>query len=469
MDDFFVSYKVHSGIYETDATGKEDQYFAGLWVQRENLKPVGYYPPVKCVELYEEDDVSRMFWQNIQGMWCPDINNGRNMPSGTTWLQNPSEQNPDGSQGGSDFFFVLDTCSHLSKMTGFTDCKTEEESQSVLEQVYVTTRIHTQFWNSKDFIRSGKQMNSQFMTSEVQLNKAVFQREAYSLVTNKITFFNNRWININYMPKWFPGNKYTGYDVSSAFNTIYPVNENKELPDGTQDVNPQNTYFSMRFSTNGRTKSVKSTREAVSNTFQRFGSYLALCLRFIGYILGAYQRFSLDNSMTKKLYNYVDEEQHEQNSPQSEPPQDNDSFKNNLKTEVHERRKPFRYSMWRFFSKKNFSSPWCLCCRHKDSDEDKLQGKARSRLYQELDILQIIQKLRVARFVAELKLSEEQRYLVNYHTEYMLFRRDEHAKTFSANRYTDHRKGDDGDKRDDRILANVQQAIQGLDPTNEDH
>ena len=271
------------------------------------------------------------------------------------------------------------------------------------------------------------------------------------------------------MPKWFPGSKYTGYDVSSAFNTIYPVNENKELPDGTQDVNPQNTYFSMRFSTNARTKSVKSTREAVSNTFQRFGSYLALCLRFIGYVLGAYQRFSLDNSMTKKLYNYVDEEQHEQNSPQSDPPQDNDSFKNNLKTEVHERRKPFRYSMWRFFSKKNFSSPWCLCCRHKDSDEDKLQGKARSRLYQELDILQIIQKLRVARFVAELKLSEEQRYLVNYHTEYMLFRRDEHAKSFSANRYTDHRKGDDGDKRDDRILANVQQAIQGLDPTNDDH
>ena len=50
--------------------------------------------------------------------------------------------------------------------------------------------------------------------------------------------------------------------------------------------------------------------------------------------------------------------------------------------------------------------------------------KARKRLYQELDILQIIQKLRVARFVSEISLSEEQRYLINYHTEYMLFRED---------------------------------------------
>ena len=64
----------------------------------------------------------------------------------------------------------------------------------------------------------------------------------------------------------------------------------------------------MKFSQSGKSFTTSSTREAVSNTFQRFGSYLALCLRFIGYILGAYQRFSLDNSMTKKLYNYVEEE-----------------------------------------------------------------------------------------------------------------------------------------------------------------
>ena len=128
--------------------------------------------------------------------------------------------------------------------------------------------------------------------------------------------------------------------------------------------------------------------------------------------------------MTKKLYNYVEEEEHERGMHNPKPPKDSSTFKADLNAEIYDRRKPFRYSMWRFCCKKNFNSPWCLCCRHSHSAEDKLQAKARTRLYQELDILKIIQKLRVARFVAELNLTDEQRYLVNYHTEYMLFRDD---------------------------------------------
>jgi len=146
----------------------------------------------------------------------------------------------------------------------------------------------------------------------------------------------------------------------------------------------------MQFKTDGRTMTTSSRREALANTFQRFGSFLAFSLRFIGYILGAYQRFSLDNSMTKKLYNYVEEEDHERGNHDPVPPKDDATFRNDLNTEATDRRKPFRYNMWRFFCKKNFSSPWCLCCRHKSNFEDVLQGKARTRLYQELDILQII-------------------------------------------------------------------------------
>ena len=112
------------------------------------------------------------------------------------------------------------------------------------------------------------------------------------------------------MPKLQPGHKYKAYDVSSSYNTIYPVTDREATAE--KDDNPQDTYFSMKFSQSGKAYSTSSTREAVSNTFQRFGSYLALCLRFIGYILGAYQRFSLDNSMTKKLYNYVEEASDEQ-------------------------------------------------------------------------------------------------------------------------------------------------------------
>ena len=120
--------------------------------------------------------------------------------------------------------------------------------------------------------------------------------------------------------------------------------------------------------------------------------------------------------------------------------------------------------MWRFFGKKNFSSPWCLCCRFKEEPVDKLQAKARSRLYAEIDILQIIQKLRVSRFVAELQLTEEERYLVNYHSEYMLFRNNELEK-LNAARYTDHRAPNMNEGRDQRIRKNALDCINELDPT----
>lgn len=104
--------------------------------------------------------------------------------------------------------------------------------------MYVDTKIQSEFWNSKNFLRSGWTMNSQFASNSIQLNSAVFQRQAYSLITNKVTFRNNRWINVPYMPKWDPGLKYTAYDISSAFNTIYPVSDKAALPTGVDDVNP---------------------------------------------------------------------------------------------------------------------------------------------------------------------------------------------------------------------------------------
>ena len=125
--------------------------------------------------------------------------------------------------------------------------------------------------------------------------------------------------------------------------------------------------------------------------------------------------------------------------------------------------------MWRFFFKKNFASPWCCCCRHRNERDDNLQAKAKTRLYQELDIMKIIQKLRVARFVAELELTEEQRYLVNYHSEYMLFN-DGH-EDFNAARYTDHRKEVEGSKpsRHEHAKNVVEQCISELDPTDYKH
>ena len=51
--------------------------------------------------------------------------------------------------------------------------------------------------------------------------------------------------------------------------------------------------------TEGSRSAVRNTVEA---SFRLFGSYLALILRFVGMILSRFQRFSIDNSMVKKLY-----------------------------------------------------------------------------------------------------------------------------------------------------------------------
>ena len=97
----------------------------------------------------------------------------------TFMLQNYSPNNTNGDSY--DQIFVLDTCAHLDDYTKVEGCMTEEQSQGVLENMYVDFKVQTNFWNSKNFLRNGKEMNSQFVGGSVQLNSAVFQRQAYTL------------------------------------------------------------------------------------------------------------------------------------------------------------------------------------------------------------------------------------------------------------------------------------------------
>ncbi len=71
-----------------------------------------------------------MFWQQLDGFWCPD------MMGQSIKLQNESPANANNGTSY-DFFFVLDTCKHLSLATGRDDCFDETESQAVLEKMYV--------------------------------------------------------------------------------------------------------------------------------------------------------------------------------------------------------------------------------------------------------------------------------------------------------------------------------------------
>ena len=72
-------------------------------------------------------------------------------------IQNPSSYNPNNAT--SDFIFVIDSCYNLQNITGET-CKGDGEAEKVLDNVIVSTRIQTELWNSKNFLRNGWEMNS---------------------------------------------------------------------------------------------------------------------------------------------------------------------------------------------------------------------------------------------------------------------------------------------------------------------
>ena len=83
-------------------------------------------------------------------------------------------------------------------------------------------------------------------------------------------------------------------------------------------------------------------------------------------------------------------------------------------------RQIFTYSFWRVWCLKFFGSSCCLCCQVRRQRQDRLQESARRKLFSEIDILEIIKKLRVATFASEMALKPRQRWLVSFFHEYKL-------------------------------------------------
>ena len=69
---------------------------------------------------------------------------------------------------------------------------------------------------------------------------------------------------------------------------------------------------------------------------------------------------------------------------------------------------------------KRFGKKWCCCCRMKPRREDWLQRDAQEKLKLEIDILDIVKRLRVHQFASEVVLKPRQRELVNFFDDYKL-------------------------------------------------
>ena len=93
--------------------------------------------------------------------------------------------------------------------------------------------------------------------------------------------------------------------------------------------------------------------------------------------------------------------------------------KNKVRKEI-EKRKTFSYTYGRFWYLWRFDKSICCCCRAKKKREDFLFKDANRKLNEEIDMLEIIKKLRVQTFLANQKLEPHQRDLVNFFQAYKL-------------------------------------------------
>ena len=191
---------------------------------------------------------------------------------------------------------MLDFCEHFALYTGRTDCKSYNESLAVMNEIKIESKISHEFFNVKNYIMNGYEMNSEFMTYSMTLNKNVFQRQSYKVAKRAITLRNSYLVNWSFME----GKKLTAYTIEPLLSTVFPYSE-QEFGESS---NPKDVFISMQFTQSDSQFSTAAQKEALANTFQRFGSFLALSMRFAGYLVGRWQKFSLDNSMMKKLYSY---------------------------------------------------------------------------------------------------------------------------------------------------------------------
>jgi hypothetical protein len=124
--------------------------------------------------------------------------------------------------------------------------------------------------------------------------------------------------------------------------------------------------------------------------------------------------------MMRKLYSV---EKDEDSTPDAvsfmpSPKNEGNSGRTRLKKKLEEKQ-AFDYS-WQEFTRNNLCS-CCCCCRHKSTTKDRLFVTGRSKLWAEMDLLNIIKQLRTNKFTSQSYLKPHQVALIRWFEEYTLF------------------------------------------------
>ena len=178
-----------------------------------------------------------------------------------------------------------------------------------------------------------------------------------------------------------------------------------------------------------------ATRKPLYDVFQQFGSYYGFTNFLAVILLGASQRHHLNKSIIKKLYSSnPDKEQNMMdfdndnrgNGSALNKDQQlfNESKDMRLKKDIQERH-VFSYGYWRGVFISLFDNKWYCCFIKRKKRDDFLQEDAMKKLNREMDILEIVKKLRISYFASEVTLKPRQRNLIGFFDDYRLKTPDE--------------------------------------------
>ena len=101
--------------------------------------------PIPCEQVYTSPEDTAQFRDQIGGMLCADMGSEASIQ-----LQDGGEFYEEAN--GADFYFAVNTCAKFQSITQRQDCYTQEESEAILYDFIVTTKISSQFFSPKTYI-----------------------------------------------------------------------------------------------------------------------------------------------------------------------------------------------------------------------------------------------------------------------------------------------------------------------------
>ena len=164
---------------------------------------------------------------------------------------------------------------------------------------------------------------------------------------------------------------------------------------------PEKSYYSITLQASSVYISKKSSRTTFYDIFRDFGSLLSLTLKFTLLTISRMQGFSMHNSFIKRLYSTKDDKDNRHGQHSSAVSlleslnRDSLNNKERVRDEIDRRGTFSGYKYKRVWCQAWFDKTYCCCCRPRKKREDFIFKDAKSKLNEEVDILEIVKKLRV--------------------------------------------------------------------------